>query len=258
MYGQIINNVTLAVIIQVKHFSVDFFYIAKISANPVFRKINYRSDFFKNKIYHMEVRNKIIREAAELFLLNGVKKVKMDNIAKKIKVSKRTIYENFKNKDSLIRATIDLAQKEHIELNNLIVSESDNIIEAVLALLKNGSKMLARINPDYFSDLKRLYPDIWKEKIEQSKVHSFNLILELLKKGKEQGVYRSDIKEEIIALILIEQLSMLSDQKFPGHRKFPLVELYENIIINMTRGVATGKGLRLLENYQKTTSPAHT
>ena len=205
----------------------------------------------------MEVRDRIIREAAELFLLIGVKKVKMDNIAKKIKVSKRTIYENFENKDSLIRATIDLAQKEQIELNNMIVSESENIIEAVLALLKNGSEMLARINPDYFSDLKRLYPGIWKEKIEQSKVHSFKLILELLKKGKEQGIYRDDINEEIIALILIEQLSMLSEQKFPGYRKFSLVEFYENIIINMTRGVATGKGLRLLEKYRQTPSPAH-
>jgi TetR/AcrR family transcriptional regulator, cholesterol catabolism regulator len=205
----------------------------------------------------MEVRDRIIREAAELFLLNGVKKVKMDNIAKKIKVSKRTIYENFENKDSLIRATIDLAQKEQIELNNMIVSESENIIEAVLALLKNGSEMLVRINPDYFSDLKRLYSGIWKEKIEQSKVHSFKLILELLKKGKEQGIYRDDINEEIIALILIEQLSMLSEQKFPGYRKFSLVEFYENIIINMTRGVATEKGLRLLEKYRQTPSPTH-
>ena len=205
----------------------------------------------------MEVREKIIREAAELFLLKGVKKVKMDNIAKKIKVSKRTIYENFNNKDSLIRATIDLAQKEQLELNNMILSGSENIIEAVLALLKNGSEMLARINPDYFSDLKRLYPRIWKEKIEQSKVHSCKFILELLKEGKKQGFYRDDINEEIIALILIEQLSMLSDQKFFTDEKFSLVEIYENIIISMTRGVATGKGLELLEKYRQTSSPNH-
>ncbi len=197
----------------------------------------------------MDVREEIIRESAKLFFQKGVKKVKMDSIAKKLRISKRTIYENFKNKDSLIRATIDHTQKEQMELNNKLLSESKNTIEAVMSLLKNGSEMLSGINPKYFSDLKRLYPNIWKEKIEQNKVHSRKFILDLLKKGKKQGIYRKDINEEIIALILIEQLSMLSDQKFPPAKKFSLAEIYENIIINMTRGVATARGLELLERH---------
>ena len=201
----------------------------------------------------MDVRERIIREAGELFLLMGVKPVKMDKIAKKIKISKRTIYENFSDKDSLIRATIDLAQNEQLVINNKILAESENIIEAVLILLRNGSEMLARINPDYFSDLKRLYPGIWTEKIEQNKHHSCKFILELLKKGKQQGLYREDINEEILASILIEQLSILPDHKFLQGKKYTLVEIYETIIISMTRGIATPKGIALLEKHHKST-----
>jgi TetR/AcrR family transcriptional regulator, cholesterol catabolism regulator len=201
----------------------------------------------------MDVRERIIREAGELFLLMGVKPVKMDKIAKKIKISKRTIYENFSDKDSLIRATIDLAQNEQLVINTKILAESENIIEAVLVLLRNGSEMLARINPDYFSDLKRLYPDIWTEKIEQNKHHSCKFIIELLKKGKQQGLYREEFNEEILASILIEQLSILPDHKFLEGKKYPLVEIYETIIISMTRGIATPKGIALLEKYHKST-----
>lgn len=196
----------------------------------------------------MDVRERIIKEAASLFFLIGVKRVKMDNIAQKLKISKRTIYEHFKNKDSLIRETIDLTQREQNFLNNKILTESENTIEAVLSLLKNGSELLARINPRYYLDLQRLYPKIWKEKIELSKMHTYKLILELIKKGKNEGIYRDEINEEIIALILIEQLNMLSDQKLFPAKRFSIVEVFENIIINMTRGIATDKGLEQLGN----------
>ncbi len=198
----------------------------------------------------MDFREEIKREAATLFFQLGVKKVKMDTIAQRLKVSKRTIYENFRNKDTLIRDTIDFVQKEQNDINKKILNESDNIIKAVLGLLKNGSELLSRINQLYYSDLQRLYPNIWDDKIKESKIHSCNLILELLKKGKREGIYRKDTNEEIIALILIQQLYMLSDQNvFPGTR-FSISQVYENIIITMTRGLATAKGLKLLEDYQ--------
>lgn len=198
----------------------------------------------------MEIRERITRKAADMFIIMGIKRVKMDTIAQKLNISKRTIYDNFINKDALIRATIDLAQKEQNNINNKIIHNSENIIEAVLSLLKNGSDLLAGINPQYYTDLKRLYPDIWKENIEQSKEHSFKLILELLKRGKEEGIYRQEINEEIITLILTGQLYMLFEQKLFPAGKFSIVEVYENIIINMTRGVATNKGLELLEKHK--------
>ncbi len=203
----------------------------------------------------MDVKERITRVAAEMFFTMGIKRVKMDTIAQKINVSKRTIYDIFRNKDSLIRATIDLSQKEQNDINNKIIDNSENIIDAVLSLLQNGSELLAGIDPQYYADLKRLYPDIWKEKIEKSKEYSFRLILELLKRGKDEGVYRQEINEEIITIILTGQLYMLSDQKLFPDKKFSIVEVYENIIINMTRGVATKKGLELLEKHNKPSLP---
>ena len=188
--------------------------------------------------------------AIELFFKMGIKKVKMDTIARKMRISKRTLYEHFRNKETLIRKAIDLNQSEQDAVNKKLIDESENIIEAVVKLLKYGSELLSKINPLYFSDLQRLYPRIWKEKITLSKEHTYKIVLDLLKKGKKEGVYREEINEKIIAMILIEQLYMLSDIKYTRAREFPIIEIYENIIITMTRGVATEKGLQLLENYR--------
>jgi TetR/AcrR family transcriptional regulator, cholesterol catabolism regulator len=197
----------------------------------------------------MDFREIIIMVAGDLFLQQGVKDVTMDVIAKKLKVSKRTIYFYFKDKNALIKAAGDKAIKEQNALNNKIIQESDNTISAILALLKNGSQLLSTINPKYFTDLQRLYPGIWRENIQQSKIHSYKLILELLKQGKNEGNYRKEIKEEIIAFIFIEQLYMITDQRIFPPGKFSLVEVYENIIINMARGIATSQGLKLIETH---------
>ncbi len=204
-----------------------------------------------NPVFNYSKMDQEIKSVAiELFYQMGIKKVKMDIIAQKLKISKRTIYEHFRNKETLIRKAIDLNQEEQNVIYRKILNESENIIEAVVKLLKYGSELLSNTNPLYFSDLQRLYPSIWNEKITQSKKYTCELILDLLKKGKQEGVYRQDINEEIIALILIEQLYMLTDGKHFHAGKFSIIEIYENIIISMTRGVATEKGLQLLENYR--------
>lgn len=198
----------------------------------------------------MEITERILRKALEMFFREGIKKVKMDNIAQNLNISKRTIYENFRNKDTLIRAAMDLSQKEHNDFSKKVISQSENIIEAVLSHLKFGSELLSSINPKYYDDLKRLYPEIWKEKIEESRIHSYTTILDLLKKGKSQGIYRPEINEEIIAVIMTGQIYMLSDRMIFSRNKFSIVEVYENIVINMTRGVATARGLALLEKLR--------
>ena len=195
------------------------------------------------------IKDRIARKALEMFFRYGIKKVKMDNIAQSLNISKRTIYENYRNKDTLIRAAIDLSQKEYTDFSSAAISQYDNIIDAVLGHLKFGSELLASINPKYYDDLKRLYPVIWKEKIEESKVQSYKTILELLKKGKDQGIYRPDINEEIIAIIMTGQIYMLSDRIIFPRNRFSIVEVYENIVISMTRGVATSKGLALLDEH---------
>ncbi|MGF1586876.1 MAG: TetR/AcrR family transcriptional regulator [Bacteroidales bacterium] len=195
----------------------------------------------------MDFREIIIKVAGDLFLQMGVKDVTMEVIATQLKVSKRTIYFYFKNKDALIKAAGDKAIKEQNALNEKLIQESDNAITAILSLLRSGSELLSEINPKYFTDLQRLYPGIWRDNIQHSKNHSYKLILELLKKGKEEGNYRNEIKEEIIACIFIEQLYLITDHKIFPPGKFSIVEVYENMIISMTRGIATSKGLELIK-----------
>jgi TetR/AcrR family transcriptional regulator, cholesterol catabolism regulator len=200
----------------------------------------------------MIFRENIIRKAGELFIANGIKDVSMDMIAKEINISKKTIYGYFRNKDSLVKTASLKAHEEQTQINKRILCESENVIEAVLTFMKNGSDLLDRTNPLYFSDLQRLYPKIWKENIQLGKKYSFILIVELLEKGRKEGAFKEDINEKVIAWILVEQLYMLTNQETLPSFHFSVPDAYRNIIIWMTRGIATREGLEILEGYLKT------
>lgn len=53
-----------------------------------------------------ELQQRIIKQATRMFLCNGIKSVTMDMIASQLGISKRTLYENFKEKNELLLACL--------------------------------------------------------------------------------------------------------------------------------------------------------
>ena len=51
-----------------------------------------------------ELQQRIIKQATRMFFCNGIKSVTMDMIASQLGISKRTLYENFKEKNELLLA----------------------------------------------------------------------------------------------------------------------------------------------------------
>ncbi len=197
----------------------------------------------------MDVRINIIETAGALFLKEGIKKVKMDDIARCMGISKRTIYEYFTNKDELIRSCLDYDIEKQSEENEKILRESNNIVKTVIAFLAKGTEVLRAVNPLFFSDLRRLYPNIWREKIELYNVNSYNIIKIMLDKGIEEGFYRNDINVDIVACIIIEQLNILSDEEVFPPEKFSLTEVFRNMVLTFTRGLATPEGINLIDKH---------
>ena len=52
--------------------------------------------------YREQLKDRILKTAMQEFLTNGIKQVKMDDIARKLGISKRTLYEIYGNKEELL------------------------------------------------------------------------------------------------------------------------------------------------------------
>lgn len=108
----------------------------------------------------MVVKEKIIAGARKMFIKFGIRGITMDFIAEQLGVSKRTIYENFKDKDELLMHCIDVGMKDQRSINEELIRNSENIIEATFRFIKNSIETFNTINPIFFFDVEKYYPKL--------------------------------------------------------------------------------------------------
>jgi TetR/AcrR family transcriptional regulator, cholesterol catabolism regulator len=197
----------------------------------------------------MNITERIVNHAVELFVRSGIRAITMDDISSEAGVSKRTIYENFKDKDELLRACLAFIDEHHARETEQIMAQSNNTIDLVFRFLKHGVKAINSINPLFLADLKKYHYRIWKETYSINSDKYLSQTFTILKKGINEGLFRKDVDIEIVANLLNEQLILMSDERIFPSLKFSKTVVFENIIINFFRGIATGKGLEIIDKY---------
>jgi TetR/AcrR family transcriptional regulator, cholesterol catabolism regulator len=199
----------------------------------------------------MDVTERILSQSAELFIKSGIKAITMDDISREVGVSKRTIYENFKDKDELLRACLIYIDNYYNKDKEALIRESKNTIDMMFKILKQGIQIISTINPLFMTDLKRYHYRVWKETHKINTEKHMAQTYTMLKKGINEGLYRNEIDIEIVAKLLHEQLRIMSDEQIFPSSRYSIKAVFENILINFLRGIATRKGLELIENYQR-------
>lgn len=203
-----------------------------------------------SKITRMEIKGRIIETAIKLFLNFGIRGVTMDMIAKEAGVSKRTIYENFKDKTEVLETCLlEMDRVKHEEMINLKTCGS-NIIETIYQLANFHIKTLQTINPLFFHDLQKIYPTLWKNSLDKKDKDGISEIHKLFRKGINEGLIRPDIHLEVASRVMLEHFKLALTLELQRHRGYDRNILFENIILNYFRGIATNKGLDILKNYQ--------
>ena len=194
-------------------------------------------------------KDRLIVHAATLFVNNGCKAVTMDDIANSMGISKRTIYENFRDKEALLEACL-LYFFEHYEFNiDQILQSSDNIIVAIFKLLEKTSKFFFQVKFNFLNEVQKYYPEAYNNTIKVYKRQYLDNTDKLLQKGKLDGIVREEINPTIIA-VLINEISVLILQKeiFIDYG-FDKKDAMHTCMSCITRGMLTEKGIQILDKH---------
>lgn len=195
----------------------------------------------------VETRNRILSAAQSLFIRYGIRSVTMDDIAKELGISKKTIYLHFPDKDSVINeATYCMLSKEKSQVEE-IHKLSNNPIMEMINSTKMMSEMLEDINPVLFYDLKKYYPAAW-QKYELFKLDFLEIVKRNLCKGIEQGYYREDIDVEVLSRLRIENVDMAFNIEVFQPKNFKVFYVQLQFIDHFIRGILSPKGLEFYEN----------
>jgi AcrR family transcriptional regulator len=199
-----------------------------------------------SRVLCVEIAERILRKAEQLYFTYGFRGVTMDDIANELGISKKTIYLHFEDKNTLVEEVSKFfLNKEKCRVTEISGKQIGPIEEAILAT-RMMKEMMENINPVVFYDLQKYYPKAWKHYLEHKK-YFLQTMKENLLKGIEEGLYRTDINVEIICRMRIELVELAFNTVVFPPKDFRLLEIQVSFIDHFIRGIVTQKGLKAYE-----------
>lgn len=187
-----------------------------------------------------------IRDAAmPLFKAHGIKAVKMDDIAQLMGISKRTLYEVYRNKEELLHECIRLDAEQQQREMEAYASTARNEMDTIAFYLKQRLKGLGDVNPQFFSDMYKYKHIIeyFRQNNEQQRARS----QEFVSRGIMNGFFRKDVNYDI--LHEISDACMQHVMKTEMYKRYDFQEIFHTFVFIYLRGCCTAKGLEYLDGY---------
>lgn len=198
----------------------------------------------------IDTRERIIQECNTMLMSVGPSSMTMDEVARACGISKRTLYEAFPDKRTLIGECV---RRQH-QIKNAEVKEifetSSNCFEAMYRVYQRARKMYESTSVAFISDIKRLYPDIFDQHLENEKV-TVNGLAGVLRKAQDEELVIKRINPEIAAYLFVLSMRELHEKARLNKFGFKQADLFEHVFISFLRGVATLKGIEMIEYLEE-------
>ncbi len=191
------------------------------------------------------MQQQLLEKATELFLEYGFKSVTMDDIAKNMGISKKTIYKYFKDKNALVAASIDVIHSDICEKVEQVQKGDFNAIEEHFEIKDRINEVFKNIKESPAYQLEKHYPKKYQEFVSKRRDLFLDTIVQNFKKGVKEGLFRKEINLEMTALLHYTLSTAIHSQQKDAK------DFMTSILDYQIRAIATEKGVKILEEQQK-------
>ncbi len=196
----------------------------------------------------MELKNRILETAYNLISSCGITSVTMDIIAQNCGISKRTLYQIFPDKRTLILNAMENKYSERSELFKSILLSSSDTMTAMLKIFNILRELMNTVSPGFFLDMQRLYPDIAQQFNAMRDLHA-KYFREIIIQGIEEGVFRKDIDVNIVSqLFFVQMQAIKTSPEFINNPTFGIA-MHNACYIMYFRGISTPKGGEIINQF---------
>jgi AcrR family transcriptional regulator len=194
----------------------------------------------------MDTKERIVTECSQMLMSVGPTSMTMDDVARACGISKRTLYEIFPDKRTLIG---ECMHRQHEAKNTQlkeILNTSSNCFEAMFRVYQRARKMYETTSMAFINDIKRLYPDIFEKHMENEKTVIAG-IASVLRQAQDEGLVIKRINPEIAAYLFSQSMRVLHENPNGTKYGFKEEDMFDHVFISFLRGVATIKGIEMIE-----------
>jgi len=191
----------------------------------------------------------LIRSAREMFLKYGIKSVSMDDLARMLGISKKTIYSFVENKSELVVEVIKDFICEEEEYVCKLTKTSKNAIDEITGIAVFVMKSLRKMKPAFVYDLEKYHVNAWSLINDGHLDNIEKTIKNNIKRGIEEGFYRNDLDENIQAKIYVGLVRILIDEEQFPSAQYERAYLYKHLLKYHLNGIINSKGRKELQKY---------
>ncbi len=194
----------------------------------------------------------IMMGALNMFNRYGIRSVTMDDVARELSISKKTIYKYFENKADLVHKSLrTIYETLHAHLLS-IHAEAENPIDELFEIDRVVCSVMESHNPGLRFQLQKYYPQTFNSLYEGRHELIHKVIAENIEKGKNEGWYREEVNTEVITFLYCSKVETMPEEEEALLSKFSMNYLTRQALEYHIRGVATEKGLTYLSEKLKT------
>jgi len=181
-----------------------------------------------------------------LFFKYGIKSISVDDIAHHLGISKKTFYQFYSNKEDIIKVISEDFINQNLLKNREIIEDNTDVIEKILKIYKQLLEEFHTTNPRFLYDIKKYYTNIYELFTEFREQELAYMITNLLKQGKDDGIFRADLDEKIIFSLHIRRMNSIISGTLLPDRNITDPVFFQAMIISLI-GISTIKGHKLID-----------
>lgn len=188
----------------------------------------------------------LIEKCIEVFMRLGIRSVTMDDLAKNLGISKKTLYKYVSDKNELVEKAIRYKTSSEEQCITQYCETSNNAIDELFDISQRVLGHLQEVHPSIFFDLEKYYPSAWQALQEHKHTYVYSCIHKNLERGKKEGLYREDLNCAIIARTYVLRIDDLKSNDYFPNNEYSYGTIYLELFRYHVRGIASDKGIAYL------------
>ncbi|MGB3547668.1 MAG: TetR/AcrR family transcriptional regulator [Saprospiraceae bacterium] len=196
-----------------------------------------------------ETRRKILSVADRYFRRYGLKSVSMDDLAREIGISKKTLYQHVSSKEELIREMMLFQTEQEMAIGEATFKSSENAVVEFIQLSSFAIDQLKEVSPTTMYDLQKYYRPIWEETIQANMVEHRRGVMRNIERGQAEGLFRPEADASFLAHLFSYCILGLCEGNVLPFDDKTVGKYLQQLAFYHLHGLITPAGARVLDNY---------
>jgi AcrR family transcriptional regulator len=193
----------------------------------------------------------VLEQVRRLYHRYGIKSVTMDDVAKHLCISKKTLYEHFTDKEDLVSHVVLMDHSNRKKFFQEIKNRNLNAIEELFEVYRMINSMFRDYNSSMEYDIHKYYPDLYSRVKDIRRKGMYDTMYNNMNKGKKEGLYRKELNSKIIARLHVFRVENMFDNDIFTMEELVSVKVFNEVFVYHMEGIMNAKGRSFFEKNFK-------